>query len=432
VSKILKFLLLFILITNCSLDKKTGFWSKPEKIKKNKNLIIEELFKNEKYYDKEFNPNLKIKLTKNFNKKINNLSNNNGRIDYDGKLKTISKFKYSKIDNFNKFEPDIIFDKKNIIFFDNKGTLLKFDKNSKLIWKKNYYNKGEKKIRPLLNLASDNKYLVVADNLAKYYAIDINSGSLLWTKQNMAPFNSQVKIHNNRIYTVDFNNVLRCFSIKDGDELWNVKTESSFIKSPKKLSLVVSNGKIIFNNSIGDISAVDISTGKLIWQTPTQDSSIYEDSFNLKSSDLIVSDKSILFSNNYNEFYSINIDNGILNWRQSINSSVRPSTAENFIFTVSNEGFLVIIDENKGNIIRISNIYNNIKEKKRSKIFPVGFVVGEKNIYLTLSNGRLIVVDITTGKSNLMLKIDNEKISRPIILDKNLFIVKNNSIIKFD
>jgi len=297
---------------------------------------------------------------------------------------------------------------------------------------KNYYNKGEKKIRPLLNLASDNKYLVVADNLAKYYAIDINSGSLLWTKQNMAPFNSQVKIHNNRIYTVDFNNVLRCFSIKDGDELWNVKTESSFIKSPKKLSLVVSNGKIIFNNSIGDISAVDISTGKLIWQTPTQDSSIYEDSFNLKSSDLIVSDKSILFSNNYNEFYSINIDNGILNWRQSINSSVRPSTAENFIFTVSNEGFLVIIDENKGNIIRISNIYNNIKEKKRSKIFPVGFVVGEKNIYLTLSNGRLIVVDITTGKSNLMLKIDNEKISRPIILDKNLFIVKNNSIIKFD
>ena len=119
-SKILKFLLLFILITNCSLDKKTGFWSKPEKIKKNKNFIIEELFKIEKNYDEEFNSNLKIKLTKSFNKKINNLTNNNGRIDYDGKLKTISKFKYSKIDSFNKFEPDIIFDKKNIIFFDNK------------------------------------------------------------------------------------------------------------------------------------------------------------------------------------------------------------------------------------------------------------------------------------------------------------------------
>ena len=136
-SKILKFLLLLILITNCSLDKKTGFWSKPEEIKKNKNLIVEKLFENEKIYNEEFNSNLKIKLSKNFNvTRLSELSNNNGRIDYESELKKISKFKYSKIDNFNKFEPDIIIDEKSIIFFDKKGTLLKFDKNSKLIWKK--------------------------------------------------------------------------------------------------------------------------------------------------------------------------------------------------------------------------------------------------------------------------------------------------------
>ena len=432
-SKIIKIFLLLVLITNCSLDKKTGFWSKPEKIKKNKNLVIEELFQKGKSYDKEFNPDLKIKLSKIIiSKKFDNLTNNDGKIDYNGKLKTISKFKYSKIDNFDKFEPDIIFDNKNIIFFDKKGTILKFDPSSKLIWKKNYYDKAEKKIRPLLNLASYKNYLIITDNLAKYYAIDISTGDILWTKQNTAPFNSQVKIFNNKIYTVDFNNVLRCFSIEDGTELWNVKTESSFIKSPKKLSLTISDDKIVFSNSIGDISAVDINSGKLIWQTPTQDSSIYENSFNLKSSDLVAANKSIFLSNNNNEFYSINIDTGLLNWQQSINSSVRPTIVENFIFTVTNEGFLVIIDVEKGNIIRISNIYNNIKEKKRSKILPIGFIVGKENIYLTLSNGRLIVIDIATGKPNLILKIDNEKISRPMILDKNLFIVKNNSIIKFD
>ena len=139
------------------------------------------------------------------------MSNNNGRIDYESELKKISKFKYSKIDNFNKFEPDIIIDEKSIIFFDKKGTLLKFDKNSKLIWKKNYYSKGEKKIGPLINLASYNNYLIITDNLAKYYAVDINTGNLLWMKQNKAPFNSQVKIHKNKIYTVDYNNVLRSF-----------------------------------------------------------------------------------------------------------------------------------------------------------------------------------------------------------------------------
>ena len=59
-----------------------------------------------------------------------------------------SKFKYSKIDRFFEYNPEINFERQNIIFFDNKGSILKFDNNSKLIWKKNYYSKLEKKQNP--------------------------------------------------------------------------------------------------------------------------------------------------------------------------------------------------------------------------------------------------------------------------------------------
>ena len=52
-------------------------------------------------------------------------------------LSDFSKYKFSKIKNFYQFEPVISFNNKNIIFFDDKGTILQFDKNSKLIWKKN-------------------------------------------------------------------------------------------------------------------------------------------------------------------------------------------------------------------------------------------------------------------------------------------------------
>ena len=111
---------------------------------------------------------------------------------------------------------------------------------------------------------------------------------------------------------------------------------------------------------------------------------------------------------------------------------MRPTAIDNLVFTVSNEGFLVIIESQTGNIVRITNIFDRIKEKKRSKIIPVGFIVGEKNIYLTTNNGRLIIVDISTGRSSSILKIDNEKISRPFILNKNLFIIKDNAIIKIN
>ena len=433
-NKILGILLIFLLITNCSLDKKSGLWSENSKIDIEKDLIITELFEDEKIFSKEFNSNIKIKLKSSLtnNNFTNNLSNNNGRVNYNGSLENISRYKYSSIDNFDQFEPEIVFDNNNVIFFDNKASILKFDEFSKLIWKVNYYQKAEKKLKPMLTFANDQNILIVADNIAKYYALDIKTGKLLWTKNNSAPFNSQIKIYKNKFFLTDFENILRCYSIKDGKELWNVKTDTAFIKSQKKLSIIIFEEKIFFNNSIGDISSVDVNTGKLLWQIPTQDSSIYESAFQLKTSDLIVSNKSILFSNNKNEFFSIDINTGTLNWKQKINSIVRPTAIDNIVFTVSNEGFLAIVESKTGNIVRITNIFDRIKEKKRSKIIPVGFIVGEKNIYLTTNNGRLIIVDISTGKSSSILKIDNEKISRPFILNKNLFIIKDNAIIKIN
>ena len=433
-NKIIGLLLIYLLITNCSLDKKSGLWSENSKIDIEKDLIITELFEDEKTFSKEFNSNVKIKLKSSLtnNNFTNNLSNNNGRVNYNGSLENISRYKYSSIDNFDQFEPEIVFDNNNVIFFDNKASILKFDEFSKLIWKVNYYQKAEKKLKPLLTFANDQNILIVADNIAKYYALDIKTGKLLWIKNNSAPFNSQIKIYKNKFFLTDFENILRCYSIKDGKELWNVKTDTSFIKSQKKLSIIIFEEKIFFNNSIGDVSAIDVDTGKLLWQTPTQDSSIYESAFQLKTSDLIVSNKSIFFSNNKNEFFSIDIDTGALIWKQKINSVVRPTVIDNLVFTVNNEGFLTIIENQTGNIVRMTNIFDRIKEKKRSKIIPVGFIVGEKNIYITTNNGRLIIVDISTGRSSSILKIDNEKISRPFILNKNLFIIKDNAIIKIN
>ena len=433
-SKLLGIILLFVFISNCSLDTKSGIWTKTKKIAEEKKLILKDLFKEEEALDTEFNPNLKINLSAKLinNSFINNFDNNNGRINYNGNLKNISRFRFSKIDNFDQFEPEIVFNNDNLIFFDNKGSILKFNNSSKLIWKKNYYSKPEKKLKPILFFANNKDILIVVDNIAKYYALNINTGELLWSKNNSAAFNSQVKVYRNMFFAIDFENILRCYSIKDGTELWKIKTETTFINSQKKLSLVIVDNKVYFNNSIGDISAVDIESGNLIWQIPTQSSEIYEDTFFLKTSDLIADNNSILFSNNKNEFFSLDINTGILNWKQKINSNLKSTLVDNIIFAISMEGFLIVIDNHSGNIIRITDIFRQFKKKKRSRIKPVGFIVGSENIYLTTDHGRLMIIDIITGRTKSMLKIDNDKISRPFVLNQNLYIIKENSIIRLN
>ena len=321
---------------------------------------------------------------------------------------------------------------KNIIFFDNKGSILNFDNSSKLIWKKNYYSKSEKKLFPILQFVNNGEFLIVADNIAKYYLINIKTGELVWMKNNIAPFNSQIKIFKDRFYIIDFSNTLRCFSLKDGSEIWNVKTQNSLIKSQKKLSLIIVKDIIFFNNSIGDISAANLNTGELLWQLPTQNSLIYESAFSLETSDIITDNKSLFFSNNNNQFFSIDINTGNFKWKIDVNSSLRSTIVGDILFSISNEGYLFLIDKNNGNIIRITDLFNKFKIKKRNLIEPTGFVIGSNNIYLSTNNGRLLIVDISTGKTISVLKIDNDKILRPLINNQNLYTVKDKAIIKLN
>ena len=87
----------------------------------------------------------------------------------------------------------------------------------------------------------------------------------------------------------------------------------------------------------------------------------------LKISDLILADDSVLFSNNKNEFYSLDISTGMLNWKQLVNSSLRPVRANDFVFSITEEGFLVIIDFKTGSIIRSTDLFKRIKRKKEIK-----------------------------------------------------------------
>ena len=433
-NKLILFFVLIIFITGCSFNKNSKFWTSSQNIQEENNQNYKKIFSEEVSLSQELNKDLSINLGKNVvnNFQLRNYFNNDGRLNYNGVLKKSSRYKFSKIKNFYQFEPTISFNNKNLIFFDNKGSILQFDKKSKLIWKKNYYNKSEKKLRPVLQFTNNKSILIVADNIAKYYALDLNSGELLWSKNNLAPFNSQIKIYDDKFFIIDLSNTLRCFSIKSGEELWNIKTESSLIRSQKKLSMVIINDFLYFNNSIGDVSAVNINQGELLWQLPTQSSLIYESSFSLESSDIITDGKTLFFSNNKNQFFSIDINTGSFNWENKVNSNLRPSLVGNYLFTVSLEGFLIVIEKNTGNIIKVTDVFRNFKKKKRDKIKPIGFIMGFKNIYLTTDNGRLLVIDIKTGRTNSILKIDNEKISRPFVLDKNLFVIKDNAIIKLN
>lgn len=422
----------FIFLIGCSIDNKSGIWSKNEKIK-SANQYKDIIFEDNKELSQELNKNIKIYLKDKYtlNNKKNYYNNNTGIKNYDGNLKQIKKIKFSKIKNFSKFKPDILFSKNgNIYFFNSKGTVIKFSKNLEVIWEKNIYSKKEKKLNPLLNLAIEKNTLILTDNLSNYYALNILNGDLLWRKTNSAAFNSEIKIADNKIFTVDYDNILKCFSIENGNLLWEYQTENTLIKSTKKTSLVLNENKVIFLNHTGDLNTLD-QNGNLIWQTPTSKSIIYEDSFTNIYSDIVLDNNTIYFSNNKNEFFAVSLDTGSVKWRKKINSSIRPTITKDLIITIADNGFLIILDKKNGKLVRSTNIKTKIKKKKWDDLVNNGFLVGKNKIYLS-TNGKLNIIDLSDGLSKKIVDLDKKFIARPYIYEKSMYILSSNQIIKYN
>ena len=430
-NRLLIFIISLFFLNNCSLNENSRIW-KNKKDNSTNPKNIKKIF-SEKKIITQFNQELKLDLA---NVKINNKvvdnQNNYGFQDYSGSIDKVGNYKFSKLDDVNELNFKPVFLNDGLIFFDKKGSIIRYDNNQKVLWKKNHYSKLEKKLKPKLNFVLVDQNLLITDSISKYYSINVNSGELIWSKNNIYPFNSEIKRGKNKIFVVDYKNTLRCYNINDGSECWNLPTEDSFTISSSNFSLIIDGELIIFTNSIGDVTAVDIDSGLITWQLPTQSSSIINETYNFKVSKLVSDNKSIYFSNNKNEFYSIDVKTGTTNWINEINSNLTPIISSNLIFTVSNEGYLYVIEKNNGNIIRISDLYINYKIKKRKNVKPIGFAIGDKKLYLTNTDGKMIIVDLNLGKVIGVEKIAGNFTSRPFIFNQSLFVIRNGSIIQYN
>ena len=175
-------LIIFVFLLDCSLNPNSKFWTKEKKILVDKSSTTV-LLKREKQSLNEFNESFKISIPKNLEVDTNLQLNNDGFINFDANLEKMSKYNFRTIKSFSNFEPEILIDKNHLFYFDSNGSIIKFDNNSNIVWKQNYYTKQDKKLQPILFFGKSGDDLFVADSIANYYVINKNTGALKWKKK---------------------------------------------------------------------------------------------------------------------------------------------------------------------------------------------------------------------------------------------------------
>ena len=143
--RLFHFIFISLILSSCSLNEESKIWNK-----KNKKLDLEEnvriILTKEEEFSKEFNPKIKIDLSRiKFSNDIFNVQNNFGSSDYSGLFTKRDIFKFSKFKDIELINFKPLFLNNGLIFFDNSGSIIRYNNDQKVVWKKNFYSTGNRR-----------------------------------------------------------------------------------------------------------------------------------------------------------------------------------------------------------------------------------------------------------------------------------------------
>ena len=59
-------------------------------------------------------------------------------------------------------------------------------------------------------------------------------------------------------------------------------------------------------------------------------------------------------------FTLLTLATGLINWKTEISSDLKPVVIGNIVITISEKGYLYVVDKKLGNIIRINHLYQRL------------------------------------------------------------------------
>ena len=491
--KLFKFLSFIIILQGCSFDNKTGIWNdgnKVQKVKKNESKDITTLEKNKKFKlrcvfilnkedynkcvggnnDKKFDPNLEdVFITEkaiDYEKRIDAQSinlliekpfvnshwlqenfsdtNNISNFYYSNKKeklfrsRTLSKYFITKsLDYFKPTKPLIFED--NVVSFDQKGTVYFYSiLDKKKLWEFNFYKKKYKKYNKLIFLHIYNSIVYAADNLGYIYALELNSGKLIWAKNFGIPFRSNIKIINDQIFIADQDNTIYSIDL-DGDVVWKFATSPTFLKTDYFNNIILDDEttSLIFYNTSGEMYSINFLNQSINWVVNT---------LNIvgnKSNDLLLSVPLVLkregiFLYNGRNLTKYNKINGQRLWTKNISLKIKPTATANNIFMITKKDFLICLDSITGEIIWSTKVFStlDVKEKKIRKKFGriTSFTIAQNELLLFTSTGQVISFDYRDGSLISYKKLMSFGLSTdPIIANGYLYLFdKRYKLYKFE
>ncbi|RKQ71577.1 outer membrane protein assembly factor BamB [Litorimonas taeanensis] len=279
-------------------------------------------------------------------------------------------------------------------------------------------------------VAYENGTLFISSGLGALIALDAETGSEKWRYEGRVPMHSAPVISDGRVFVITDDNELYAFNTNTGEVLW---TYQSIVEMARMLTLpapAIIDDVIIAPFSSGEIVALRVQNGGVLWQDSLSSSSLLTPlaSLNDIAAGPAVADGYVIASAQSGVMSAFDLRTGQRIWRQPAGTIGIPLIAGDYVFSVTTEGQLVCMSKIDGSVIWLQQLESFKNAKKRKKrIVWAGPILAGNRLFLVSSKGRTVVVSPTTGEIISEGKVGKDVYVPPIIANETIYIVTDEA-----
>lgn len=237
-------------------------------------------------------------------------------------------------------------------------------------------------------IAINKLFLLKLDN-DDLYLIDPSNSEVIWksesqniplrTKGASLPF-----VLNNNIFIARDNGSISSYSVTDGTLNWftiiSSRSGRNDLESQRdaEMQIVIDGTKLYYGHFQGELNALDINTGQIIWTSP----------FSFLN-DITINKNSIYGTTTDNVLVSIDQASGFLNWRSETSTEqfTQPFIVDNLVMTFTTKGTLIGFKKD-GTHVYEKNFDFDLHPQTR-------FILDRNKLYFQTIDGDIVHIIIT-------------------------------------
>lgn len=261
-------------------------------------------------------------------------------------------------------------------------------------------------------------------------ALDAVSGEQIWRAKANSPLHSAPTVADGRVFAITDDNELYAFDAQTGEVLW---TYQAIIESARMLTapaVAVVDNVVIAPFSSGEIVALRVQNGAVLWQDALSASGTLTPLAKLNdiAAGPVVADGYVIASAQSGALGAFDLRTGQRVWSQPAGSLGFPAVAGDFLYVVTTEGQLACLSKTDGTVIWITQLpaYRSPK-KRKDKIAWFGPIFAGPRLLVMGSHGRALDVNLYDGQVVREIRLPGSVMVPPIVANNRVFFVTDEA-----